>query len=249
MNPKILSDEIFKEDTYTILHTKSSLKLKDFDKNLIEANWQKFLKKAESKGSKQWDGTFYRMENIQDIISGSKVLIFSTIKFSQLRGIKDDPTLSAKFKANNISTTSLIRTTDGYFIFGVRNNNSMSKSKVDFIGGGLQESELPVNNFSDVFKNEFKEIYEEIGLTEKDITSIKGIGIVQSGKSNVLFAFFTQLNKSKSEVQEIFSESNDDEMSELEFIQEKQLKEYLNDLGDYRPLLGELYFKNLKERD
>lgn len=245
MNPKILSDKPFKDNTYTIVHTASSLKLEDIDKTLISANWQKFLKKAESKGSKQWDGTFYRMENIQDIVSGSKQLTFSTIKFSQVRGIKDDPSLATKFRANNTGTNSLIRTADGYFIFGVRNSNSMSKSKVDLIGGGLQKSELPVNNFSDVFKNEFKEIYEETGLTKEDITGMKGIGIVQSGKSNVLFAFFTQLNKTKSEVQEIFSKNNDDEMSELEFVEENVLTEYLKDKGDYRPLTAELYFKNL----
>lgn len=244
-NPKILSDKPFKEDTYTIVHTKSSLKLNNLERKLVEANWQIFLKKAKSKGFQPWDGTYYRMENIQDIISGSKVLTLSTIKFSQVRGIKDDPRLSSKFRANNISTTSLIRTADGYFIFGVRNSNSMSKSKVDLIGGGLQESELVVNNFSDVFKNEIKEIKEETGLAEKDITSLEGIEIVQTIRSNVLFIFLTKLNKSKDAVEKIFSKNIDDEMSELKFIQEKELEEYLEDLGDYRSLVAELYFKNI----
>ena len=64
-NPKILSNKSFKEDTYTVVHTKSSLKLNDFEKNIVDTNWQKLLDKAQSKGIKQWDGVFYRIENIQ----------------------------------------------------------------------------------------------------------------------------------------------------------------------------------------
>jgi hypothetical protein len=243
---QILSNKPFNENTYTVVHTQSSLNLNDNERDIVTTNWQKLLDQAKTKGVQQWDGTFYRMENIQDLISGSKELKFSTMKYSEVRALKDDPTLSKKFRANNISTSSLIKTSDNYFIFGVRNINSMSKSKVDLIGGGLQESELVVNTFSDVFKNEFKEIKEETGLTEKDILSMQGIGILQSGRSNVLFVFFTKLKKSKDEVEKIFSKNNDDEMDGLEFIEESLLKKYLNNIGDYRPLTGELYFENLK---
>ena len=247
MGLKILSNKPFNKDTYTVVHTESSLKLNDIEKNIIDTHWQEFLQKAKSKGAKQWDGTFYRIENIQNIISGSKELIFSTIKYSQARGIKDDPNILTKFQTNDISTTSLIRTIDGYFIFGVRNSNSMSKSRIDLIGGGLQESELVVNSFSDIFKNELKEIQEEIGLKEKEITNIDGIGIIQSKLSNVLFVFFTQLNKSRSEVLDIFIKNDDDEMVGLDFIEEKYLKIYLKDKRDYRPLTGELYFRNIRK--
>jgi hypothetical protein len=139
-NSKILSDKPFKEDTYTIVHTKSSLKLNDTDKKLVDTNWHKFLEEAQSKGFQPWDGTYYRIENIQDISSGSKEIYLSTIKFSEVIGLQDNTNLSQKptrLLANNIETGSLILTTDGFFIFGVRNSNSTSISKIDLIGGGL----------------------------------------------------------------------------------------------------------------
>ena len=249
-NSKILSDKPFKEDTYAIVHTKSSLNLNAFEKKLVDTNWQKFVEKAQSKGFQPWDGTYYRMENIQDITSGSRKLELSTIKFSQVIGLQDNTHLFQKptrLLANNIETGSLILTTDGYFIFGVRNSNSTSICKIDLIGGGLQENEIIVNNFSDFFKNEIKEIREETGLRNNDITNIQGIGIVQSCYSNVLFIFLTKLNKSKSRVKEIFHDREDDEMVELEFVEGKLLKQYLMDKKDYRPLTAELYFKNIKK--
>lgn len=243
MNPKVLSNKPFKEDTYTIVHTQSSLKLNGVDNKHVDENWKVFLEKSRARGGKPFNGAFYRIENIQDIVSGCKELQFSTITYSQVRGIKDDPYLSSKFTANNISTASLIKTIDGYFIFGIRGSSSMRTSRIDLIGGGLQESELVVNTFSDIFKNEVKEIREEVGLIEDDIRDMYGIGILQSSGSNVLFTFFTQLNRSKDEVKEIFFKNNDDEMEDLDFVEEGMLKEYLKDKGDYRPLVGEVYVR------
>lgn len=239
LNPRILSNKSFNKDTYTIVHTKSSLNLNDIEKEKIENNWKQFIQESETK---QWNGTYYRMENIQDILPGLKQLSISTIKYSEVRSLKDDEELSKRYSANNIGTASLIKTIDNYFIFGIRNINSSSRSKKDLIGGGLQESELVVNTFSDVFRNEIKEIEEEIGLKEKDIKDIQGIGILQSGYSNVLFIFHTQLNIAKEEVQEIFNKNKDDEMVKLEYIKEEMLEEYLKDMSDYRPLITELSF-------
>jgi 8-oxo-dGTP pyrophosphatase MutT (NUDIX family) len=248
-NSIILSDKPFKEDTYTIVHTKSSLDLKASEKKLVDTNWHKFLTEAQSKGFQPWDGTYYRMENIQDIASGSKEIYLSTIKYSQVRGLKHNVNKSlksTKFQANNVDTASLILTNDDFFVFGVRNCNSPSISKMDLIGGGLQENEFVVKDFSDIFKNVLKEIEEETGLTVNDIKIIQGIGIVHSCYSNVLFVFFTKLNKCRTQVQKIFSNNDDDEMVELEFVEKNFLRDYLKDKGSYRPLTVELYFKNIK---
>ena len=120
----------------------------------------------------------------------------------------------------------------------------MSNSSIDFIGGGLQPDELEVNSCTDIFENMFKEMKEEAGIEKTNILKIKGIGITLSSKYNVIFIFYTLLNITRDAALEIFNANNDNEMSDLIFVEEDKLIEFLKDKGSYRPLVTELYFKN-----
>ncbi len=243
INPKILSAKPFSRNTYNISHVKTSLTLDNELEASISRNWQSFLDEAHKKGARPWDGTYYRLESIEN-----EELFFSTIKYSQIRGLTHNVDLSkipTESQPFHVSTASLIKTSDNFFIFGVRNKNSMSSRKIDLIGGGLQPDELEVNNCSDIFENQLKEMREEVGLAIDDVELIEGLGITLSSKYNVVFIFYTTLNKTKSDVEQIFEKNTDDEMQGLEFIEEKDLVEYLKDKGSYRPLTAELYFKNI----
>ena len=94
-------------------------------------------------------------------------------------------------------------------------------------------------NAQNDFENKFqKRKLEDIDYIEISLNSL-------DREKSILELTHELLNKSKSEVQNIFSRNTDDEMIGLEFIEEKLLKEYLEDKGDYRPLTAELYFRNI----
>jgi predicted NUDIX family phosphoesterase len=120
----------------------------------------------------------------------------------------------------------------------------MSRLAIDLIGGGLQPDELIVNECKDIFRNEVKEIKEEIGVKEENILKVYGLGILLSSKFNVIFIFLTKLNLTREEVLNTFQTNNDDEMSDLEFVPEHQISKYLENMSGYRPLVAELYEKN-----
>jgi hypothetical protein len=245
IKPRILSSELFTKDTYQITHADSSLVLSSQLKQQIDSVWSKFLTDAKQKGGNPWDGTYYRLENIDQVQSGESELLFSTIKFSQIKGLTQDvdllATLPEDSRPSHISTTALIHTADGYFVFGERNKKTMSSSSFDFIGGGLQPDEIVVNSCQNIFTSQYKEMSEEASIEPKDVAKIVGIGITHSSKYNVIFMFYAQLNVTRAQVAENFATSTDDEMSGLLFIQEAELSEFLKDKGSYRPLAAELY--------
>lgn len=247
VQPIILYSKIFQEDTFQIKKINSMLNLTPEQQDNVDINWKSFVEEANRKGTQPWEGTYYRLENIDQLKNDSKVLLFSTIKYSQIRGLthnSDLSTLAKDSQPNHIATGSLIQTTDGYFIFGERNKNTMSNSNIDFIGGGLQPDELEVNSCADIFENMFKEMREETGIEKSHVSKIIGIGITLSSKYNVIFIFYTLLNIAKDEVLDIFRSHNDNEMNDLIFVEKAKLEEFLKDKGSYRPLVTELYLKN-----
>lgn len=244
VEPKIIFPDAFTEDTFVISNMGSQIQLNDLQLQSISSNWQSFEDEAKRKGGQVWDGTYYRLENIDDI---SNKLQFSTIKYSTIRGLTHNQDLSlipVKSRPNHVSTASLIQSKEGLFVFGVRNKNSMSSRSIDLIGGGLQPDELEVASCRDIFANQKKEIIEELGISDIHIGSMKGLGVTLSSKYNVIFIFLTKLSISKKELLSIFNNKTDEEMQDLEFIEEKNLKQYLDDKGSYRPLTATLYFRN-----
>lgn len=247
INSIILYSNIFQKDTFQIKKIDSTLNLTPEQKDNVNTNWESFVEEANKKGNQPWDGTYYRLENVDQLKNNTKELIFSTIKYSQIRGLThnvDLSTLTKDSQPNHISTGSLIQTTDGYFIFGERNKNTMSNSSIDFIGGGLQPDELEVDSCADIFENMFKEMKEETGIKKSNVSRITGIGITLSSKYNVIFIFYTLLNITRDTALEIFRSDNDNEMNDLIFVEEVKLEEFLKDKGSYRPLVTELYLKN-----
>lgn len=247
LEPLIISNGPFDINTYEIKHVDSTLYLDKKIKDSVDTNWKDFLTEAKKRGGNPWNGTFYRIENLNELSQGENILKFSTIRYSEIRGLTynvDLSTLEEQSRPNHVSTGSLIITSDNYFIFGVRNNNSMSTRAIDFIGGGLQKDELVINKLSDIFANQVKEIKEEIGVHDDHISKMIGLGLLYSTKYCLIFMFYTRLDLSRKQVQNIFGSRHDDEMQSLEFIEEKDLESYLKDKGSYRPLVSKLYKAN-----
>lgn len=245
--PQIINSTGFTDSSFSIEHVSSSLKLSLDLQQKVDENWKDFKRNSEKTGEKVWDGTYYRLENIQEIKEGKNILKLSTIKYSQIRGLTHNlvSILPKKAIPYHISTGALIKTSDNMFIFGERRHTSFRSSNIDYIGGGLQPEEVEVNLGCDIFENVVKEISEEAGISRNCIESLTGIGIVLSSKYNVIFLFYAKLKIDRKEVLELFAKNNDDEMSNLVFVKESELSQFLSDKGSYRPLGGELYFKNI----
>lgn len=93
--------------------------------------------------------------------------------------------------------SSIIQSIDKKFIFGVRSwDNTIAP-----IGGGIDVSEQGFNEQT-IPRNQLKELNEEIGIGEKDIVSHDLIGLDRHGW--VGFIFYTKLNKTADQVEQIF---------------------------------------------
>lgn len=247
VEPKILTSKFFDRNTFEIKMIPSSLILSQELQHQVDSNWKNFVTESNKKGSKLWDGIYYRLENIDAVKNDSQILSFSTIPYSVIRGLtfrRDLSKLKKQFRPNHIATAALIHTSDNYFVFGERNKKTLSNYSIDLIGGGLQPDELEIKICSDIFDNQLKEINEELGVENQHVISLNGIGIVLSSRYNVIFIFYAELNLTKNQIEKFFKENNDEEMEGIVFVKEEKLEEFLSDKGSYRPLVSKLYEVN-----
>lgn len=240
--PRILYHRNFNEDTFSVKKVDIKIQLSAQQLKGMDKRWKDYEEGAKSKGNRVWNGTFYRLENIDDF---EKELELSTISYSTIRGLtynNDLSTIPPSSWTNHISTNSLIKTSDGLFVLGRRGANTMSKLKVGLIGGGLQPEEQTVDSGSDIFDNQRREMEEELGISSEEIRLMRGIGIVHSAISTVTFIFYSELSIEKSQLLKAFDENSDDEIRDLEFVTEKDLRKYLISIGGYLGLVGELSY-------
>lgn len=225
---------------FTIIHKpESNRKIDPKLEQISKEIWQNLLTEYNSKNINVFDGTYYRLDNLDEVRQGSKVLKLSTIKYSTIKSygvISQDTVLTEDMHTNHISTASLIKTTDNFYVFGQRN----IVNKSDFIGGGLLESENIINTGLDIENNQFKEMKEETNIDPTDCQQQNLIGVLLSKYMNVLFIFQTFLSISSTELKIKFKDRIDQEMADLLFVPEKDLESFLKSQDSYRPLVWDL---------
>ncbi len=207
---------------------------------LVQIEWARIVRRAKSH---VWDGKYYRVLNLTALENeaGAQPIRFGTICY---RYIASFPLLDKQHAQyaleplNHLSTTALIRTRDGSYLFGIRKQNGF----VDLIGGGAQCDQIEISSGAGIEQNIYKEIREEIGLNREDIDDLTGIGIVYSSTSNVLVVGHVCLSLTSDEIRARFEERVDDEMAQLVFISEERVREFLLEMPDYRNLLPQLIY-------
>jgi 8-oxo-dGTP pyrophosphatase MutT (NUDIX family) len=194
---------------------------------LVESVWAKMKLEQTRLARPLWDGTYYRVIDPTGLSVGARV----QLGIIPYRYIATYPTLHEQhmrrdLKAlNHLSTVALVRTSDGFYVFGKRARNGMP----DLFGGGVQPEELTV-----------AELLEEAGLRQPDVTELTGIGAVVSGTSNVILMALANLKIKRSEVETQFCARTEDEMAELVFVPERELQAHLDAMPDYRRLIFNL---------
>lgn len=202
--------------------------------------WQEKQDAATKEGITIWDGRYYRVVNVEELEKREE--LFLRLGMINYRYINTAQNLKASFMAHpfeplfHLSTTAVLRTSDGFYLFGKRSRNGA----IDLIGGGVQKDQLEIKDGNDLEKNLLKEMEEEAGIQKADIRKIEGIGILHSITSNILIIAQVQLNLSQEEVESSFKMRGDNEMAEPVFVSEADLPSFLQKMTSYRPLIVEL---------
>lgn len=201
--------------------------------------WTEKERLAKEDGEKIWDGIYYRVTNVPEIEETQRLILrLGTVPYRYIATALD---LEYQLKENNLeplfhlSTAAIIRTSDGVYLFGKRSRNG----KIDLIGGGAQPDELEVQIGMDLEQNLLKELIEEAGIEQSHIETVEGLGIVQSITSNIIIISLVQLKISKQKTGEVFKQRTDNEMSELLYVSELEIRPFLKAMKSYRPLIAD----------
>ena len=206
--------------------------------SLVDIEWESMVFQAKNS---IWDGTYYRVVNASELETRSEVglMQLGTIRYRYIATFSALHQHHARCGLDplyHLSTTALIRTTDGYYLFGKRARNG----SIDLIGGGAQTDELMISGGPSIEQNLYKEIHEEVGICEDDIEELAGIGIVLSGTSNVLIIGHARAGLSKTDAIARFGQRTENEMTEPMFVHEDKLRGFLREMTDYRTLIPDL---------
>lgn len=207
---------------------------------LVAHAWKEKVALAQKDSVRIWDGTYYRVTNIPEIEKDSKLIFrLATVPYRYIAtfSVLQKQFLESNFEPlHHLSTAALIRMADSSYLFGKRTRNAA----IDFIGGGVQQDEIKIVTGIDLEKNLRKEILEESGIETQHIQSIQGLGIVHSITSNIIVVSLVQLGISEHDVAEVFTHRKDDEMCDLVYVPENNIKSYLQGMTSYRPLIAGL---------
>src|SRR5690606_605584 len=160
----------------------------------------------------------------------------SPLKFSTLISLRENldelRKLGEEYYPKNLSIGGFIKTTDSKYIFGQKSTKIMSMSSSDFIGGMLDG--LKSIDSAGLFIKSTEEIFEETGVSSQHIIESYIIGMILGHKAGIIIFTSTLLDLSSAEVQNIFDKFKQDEISKLVFIDQKDLKTYLEEFEGYK---------------
>ncbi len=208
----------------------------------MQVRWQELLTEAKSSGRKLWDSELYRFE---DFRTGPKLeLTFSTVPFSVAKAgsayIDEFNRLGEEYYSKSTFAIGLAKTSDDCYILGEVSSNYMNTGAIDIIGGVLSKSEGLMTNSNDLFAALYKEFEEEIGIKKESLAHPRLLGAILTMKFKVCLVFHLEISLTKNEVQDIYDENKDDELSRIIFIHENKLKEELTKLPDFRSTVVDL---------
>lgn len=188
-----------------------------------------------------WDSLFYRVLDLSELSGGAKVRlgVVAYRYIATYRALRKQHKGYGLKPLYHLSTAALVRTSDGFFVFGMRAQNGMP----DLLGGGVQPEELAVTCGADLEENLYKELMEEAGIHRSDVEELAGMGVVIAENSNVIVMALVHLKIGSGKLQTQFSSRTENEMAELVFVPEIELHKYLGQMTDYRRLISNLFQK------
>lgn len=241
MHPKILYDRPFTFDEIQIEHLGESSRNLDEETDMkISQLWKEETKKAQYPLR---DGSIYRLENTDFIDRAEQWILFqmSTISYRYLH-------IPTRYKTvfthigprRGVFTWSLIQTSDGTYVFGKRTKDGST----GMIGWAIQPDEMVIHSGSDLQKNLYREIHEELGVPPTYITDSTVLWIILHSNTCIGIQSRTQLGCDKKTLETLFEKRTDKEMGELIFVKQEHIFTFLQAWSTDRSLLAEVLEKN-----
>lgn len=215
-------------ESFEVVFSNSSLNLSAYE-NTLTGYWNDVIEDSNKAGIEVWDGLYYRLENIDELINGAMQLQLSTVPYSTVRSLiklkQSHNTLDSSYFSYHINTGALISTSDDLFVFGQKTRLSGTQF-IDLIGGGLQKDELTVKQVADIKNNILKEAFEEANISSSMIDWVNLNSFVLTNTMSVIILFNIKLNVDKSQLLKAFESRVENELSGLEFFDKLDVGEF-----------------------
>lgn len=198
-------------------------------KERLDQIWNEIETKTKAAGREVWDNLYYRLENRKELSEGAKTLHLSTIPYSTVRSLIEIAKAEAPQEKDfplQVNTGGLIRTSDGYYVFGLKGLADGKKS-MEMVGGGLQPKELEVRVGADLGRNMTKEMSEEVNIGEEYLADQKILGFIFAENKGIIIAFKNQLNIPIEKVQQLFPLRKDKELVGIHAVPDSEVASFL----------------------
>lgn len=208
----------------------------------LDKLWDEEVAEMTAKGRRIWNAELYRLEGFQHTDTAIHVDL-STIEVKEIHAsnrIPGERDLGESFRTNNIFVASFIETSDGKFLFGRTNTNTLMAGRIDLIGGSLSKTERPIANAKDLYYSALSEIEEELNIRTDEVGSGHLCAILKTPRSYVGLIFHVRLKIDLLQFEQRFLDRNNDEITETLAIDSGNLHGFLETQTGYLPSLREL---------
>jgi 8-oxo-dGTP pyrophosphatase MutT (NUDIX family) len=210
----------------------------------LDSLWHDIVAEMQEKGRKIWNAELYRLEALTRTDTALHVDL-STIEVKEIHAsqrIAGEYDLGESYCTCNIFVASFIETSDGYFIFGRTNTNTLNAGRIDLIGGALSKSERIVETGDDLFLAAIAEIEEELNVPREAVQSGRLCAILKTPRSYVGVIFHARLDLNRKGFEEHFGARENDEITEAILVERSELGAFLASQMSYLPSLANLPF-------
>ncbi len=227
--PKLLVSGKYKPEDLIVSVNPSNRHIDPSIEAQLEEIWNEKVRKAEEAGKICYNGISYRLNDIQ--VKDGKVFIdFGTFEYKVRDGLIVIPEyfdLSEEYYRKGCFTTASIKTSDDLYLMVELSGKSMNENTIDLVGG-IMETDTEINTGADVFKSFYKELAEEVGVTENDINTVYLNAIYLEHRTNIGFYFEVVLKRTYEERIVRFSDNGDIDIKSIRAFSRDQYIETLN---------------------
>lgn len=198
----------------------------------IEQKRNEIYESEKANGKKIRDSLMYRVDAME-IWEESCWLKIGTMNWSLQFTVKFCQdlffTLDEEVFPSGIACWALIETTDGKFIFGIRNDNTAWRKwwEIAIVWWTLEPSEWIVTSYQWFYDHVCRELHEEIGVSVALIADTHIIWIQRMKNGWIWFIYYLQLSCNSEEVRKLFWQRTDDEMSDVCFVDRNEVVDFL----------------------
>ena len=208
---------------------------------IISQTWSQLETKAKAQNQMLWNGESLRLDDLKEE-NGNLVLYTSPTDYKTRacleRNIEKVESLGMAYFSAGLAIGGFVESLDGVFIFNQRSDKSVSRNRVDFIGGVMDN--IHAKDGFDLLNHNYLEIQEEMNLNKDLIENTSILGLVLSSFGNVIVVTFTKLKISFDDLNDLFEQKHDEEVENLVKVSRDDLPEFMAKLGGYKPAALEL---------